>query len=169
MMSSSRLPKLYLDVDGVINPYLAPGDRPDTWPDFREGYAGRRAAVWSPTMLASIGRLPVEFVWSTTWGSSAEEAFGTHLGADRIRRVLDLHDVGLGSAGPKPTAIAKDLAAGPAPFIWIDDDAITVAATSQLARLGHPMLTIAPDRSIGLEPIHLDQMEAFLADRVGGR
>ena len=164
MRSCARSVKLYLDVDGVVNPYVAPGELPETWPDFREGFAGHRVAVWSPTMLAAIGRLPVEVVWTTTWGSSVEEALGSHLGVDTIRRALDLHAVGLGSAGAKPMAIVQDLMARPSPFIWIDDDAITPAATDQLTRLGHPMLTISPDPRTGLEPGHLERIAAFIAD-----
>ena len=154
--------RLYLDVDGVLSPYVAPGEVPASWPDFREGFLGRRLVVWSPSMLAAIGQLPVEVVWVTTWGGEAERSFGPVLGSQRPRRVLDLSAAGLGPAGPKPAAIAEDLGSCLAAFVWVDDEAITPPAVDQLAAFGRPMLTISPDRRTGLEPYHLEDIAAFL-------
>lgn len=154
--------RLYLDVDGVLNPYLTSMEVPTVWPDFREGFLGRRLALWSPSLLTAIGKLEVELVWVTTWGSVAEEAFGSEIGSRWPRRSLDLASSGLGTAGPKASAIADDLRVDPGPFAWIDDDAITPAAVDQLAAFGQPMLTISPDRRTGLEPRHVRQIADFL-------
>lgn len=159
---SAVMARLYLDVDGVLNPYVAPGEVPATWPDFREDFLGRRLVVWSPAMLTAIGQLPVELVWVTTWESAAEQDFGPELGSRRSRRVLSLAATGLGIFGPKPAVIAEDLQANPAPFVWVDDEVITPAAIDQLAAFGQPMLTISPNRRIGIEPNHIRQVEAFL-------
>ncbi len=154
--------RLYLDVDGVLNPYLSPMELPAVWPDFREGFLGRRLAVWSPSLLTAIGQLEVELVWVTTWGSVAEEAFGPEIGSRWPRRSLDLASSSLGTAGPKASAIADDLRGDPAPFVWVDDDAITPGAVDQLAAFGQPMLTISPDRRTGLEPRHVRQIADHL-------
>ena len=152
---------LYLDVDGVLCPYVAPDETPTSWSDLGEGFVGRRIAVHSPSMLAALGRLGLEIVWCTTWGGQAEHAFGPAL-RGCLQRTLDLAATPLAPGGVKGAAVFTDLRFAPAPFVWVDDDAITVEAVERLETLELPMLLIEPDRTVGLEPGHVEQIEAFM-------
>ena len=167
---STRCPpvvRCYLDVDGVLAPYGAPGCVPTSWPDFVDGYLGPKLAVYSPAMLSALAELELEVVWCTTWGPYAEWAFGTLLGS-RSRRTLDLNSTPLAAGGVKGAAVSADLREDPAPFVWIDDDAITALAVERLESAGLPMLLIKPARKIGLEPRHIEQIAAFVRAQHGG-
>ena len=160
--------RCYLDVDGVLAPYVDAGVVPSTWPDFIDGYVGSRLAVHSPAMLLALSRLELEVVWCTTWGLQAERAFGAMLGFG-ARRTLDLHSTPLASGGVKGAAVLADLQADPAPFVWIDDEAITTLAVERLESLQVPMLLIEPSRTIGLEPADVKRIDAFVrAHQHGG-
>lgn len=153
--------RLYLDVDGVLNPYVVPGEVPSSWPDFAEGYLGSRLVVHSPTMLTAVGRLGAEVVWCTTWGLQAERAFAGLLGPGS-RRTLDLPGTPLAPGGVKGAAVLADLRADPAPFVWVDDDAITVDAAERLEKLELPMFLIEPQRNVGIEPSHVRSIGSFV-------
>lgn len=161
---SARCPpvvRCYLDVDGVLAPYGAPGCVPSSWPDFVDGYLGPKLAVYSPAMLSALSELELEVVWCTTWGPHAERAFGPLLGSGP-RRTLDLNSTPLAAGGVKGAAVFADLREDPAPFVWIDDDAITTVAVERLESVDLPMLLLEPTRTVGLTPGHLEQIAAFV-------
>lgn len=151
---------LYLDIDGVLSPLpdleysTASRFRPIPWPDRRGLTFGLRpteretevAVPWSPTMVAALEELRVEFnlrlVWATSWLS--------HFPHDGIRILTNEFNALQGGVEPewpspqdaddqrrqgggdenRPRATALKLrvvlsdqeSVGGGPFIWLDDD-----------------------------------------------
>ncbi len=159
-------PVWLLDVDGVIN-VARPGW--DAAP--RSGNAYADATVyrmrWAPALIERIRTLQlsgtVEIRWCSTWCSQA----------DQIERLFALPQLGrswchglsaVAASDAKLTEARAVLARG-ARLIWTDDADVPKSGpvNDELNRTGQTLL-IAPSPRRGLQPDHMDAIEAFVTD-----
>jgi hypothetical protein len=176
---------LLLDVDGPLNPYAAKATRrPAGYETFRRtargawlsGDAVRRykgMRVWlrpdhGPWLLALAERTGLELVWATTWEHEANDLIGPSIGLPPLPVVEFPHrDRERGwtpESGWKWRAVL-DHAAG-RPLAWLDDehddpDHGAARAEFELGRQGVPTLLCHVDPRRGIEPEHLDRVEAW--------
>jgi len=165
---SSEPPVWLLDVDGVIN-----ASRPD-W-----GTAPRREHVWSPSDHQSylmrwapglIDRIralhasgTVEVRWCSTWCPDAE-ALERLWRLPPLERALTEVPVPKGAYGwPLKVEAARAVLAGGRRLVWTDDEAVPTSGVlhDELTADGRALL-IAPNPTRGLQPDHVDDIEAFL-------
>lgn len=160
--------RVFLDVDGVLNPETTrpPGPLTDWCTSTVDGVT----IVWSPMVAHSVGQLAgrAEVLWLTTWADRAQIHLEPLMGLPRLelagRDDLDTpwrwwkHDV--------VTALWEN---DRRPFVWIDDDLplfddaldwVTSLAPGQA-------LAIAPDPAAGLTLEHLDLIRRFVASHDG--
>lgn len=149
---------LFLDIDGVLNPWAAPACPP--------GYAEhrwRRRKAWlsaahGPALLNLTG---VELVWASSWDADANALAGKALGLPPLPVVT--------FAGPhadtgpdwKFTAVRR-FAYG-RPLAWFDDDFELRAGARDrfLARRDQPTLLVPVDPAVGLTAAHLDAVTCW--------
>lgn len=132
-------PLLLVDVDGVLNPYMAKPHRrpagyvthrlkPDSWIRQHPGKPEHRIKalrVWlNPEHGPALQALPFELVWATTWEHDANEWIGWRAGLDRelnlpVIEFGDQHVIRPDDTYVKTWTVVE-YAAG-RPFAWIDD------------------------------------------------
>jgi hypothetical protein len=128
-----KLPLLYLDVDGPLNPWDAPPHRrPDGYQTFRYPQTGQDAygrprkplRVWlNPSHGERLLALPFSLVWGTAW-HDANEWIGPKIGLPELPAVeLRLPERWVSSHHWKLTHLIE-YAAG-RPFAWVDDAILT--------------------------------------------
>ena len=125
-------PRLYIDVDGPLNPYAAkPSRRPPGYETHRLRPTGwekyKPLRVWlNPSHGPLLLSLPFELVWATTWVEDANRLIGPRIGLPQLEVVqwspgkpyrddgtyFKTHDVVAHAAGR--------------PFAWIDDETRSV-------------------------------------------
>ncbi|MFC4059078.1 HAD domain-containing protein [Planomonospora corallina] len=127
MPGSADRPLLFLDVDGPLVPFGAPGPHPGERP------GGRRASQPLPPgsnpLLARIdprhgprlSALPCDLVWATTWMADANEVIGPLLGLPELPVVHWPDSEEEGGALHWKTRGLIEWAAG-RPFVWVDDE-----------------------------------------------
>ena len=173
-MAPTPRPRLFLDIDGVVN---AP--RPG-WPETTTftvsdhrgaGYVINYSITVAPAMVAEIDRLradhDLELVILSTWlENPAMVADLTRaLGALRGGRLLTAPRPKLSGWRPptwKRDAVLGDLDRKPGPFIWADDEEVAAHGPIVKAALQLPSLMIAPDPARGLTRAHLAAVRTFL-------
>jgi hypothetical protein len=154
-----------LDVDGVIN-VARPG-----W-----GAAPRAGTVnsgglpyrlrWAPALVARIRALQaagdVDIRWCSTWCDDADH-LERLFGLPRLGRAWSEAINGSYARIAKLAAARAVLDAGDR-LIWTDDDAVPASGPDrdELVSTGRALL-IAPAPNRGLQPDHLDVIEAFIA------
>ncbi|MGW3608980.1 hypothetical protein ACWD6N_03675 [Micromonospora sp. NPDC005163] len=158
-------PVWLLDVDGVVNARLPgwPGD-----PATGKAYAGSAGYVmtWAPALVDRIRELHaagvVEVRWCTTWCAYADE----------LERLWDLpvlgraftEDVNGFAAVKAKMRAARQVISEGRRLIWTDDDVVPLpndgGLHDDLTADGRALL-IRPSGRCGLEPEHLDEIEAF--------
>lgn len=174
-MSTTNPTRLYLDVDGVIN-----ADEP-AFPDVKStrvqieyggGMVARPHVTWAPQVVEELDRLRSDFglelVWLSTWNemhASMTQLAPTLDGLYDGRAIMDVESrmTDVGEGWWKAQSIALDQEASAAPFIWIDDEAVT--AHGQIvadATDGTPSLTLSTIPERGIEKRHLERMREFL-------
>lgn len=154
-----------LDVDGVLNanrPGWGAAPRRGTAfaSDVRQGFTIR----WAPALIRRIRDLHrtglVEIRWCTTWCGMTDE----------IERVLSLPvfapcwtEIAPDCSAAKLAAARQVLADGHR-LVWTDDDEVPESGSvyDELAT-GDRALLIRPAPSRGLQPDHMDAIEAFVA------
>lgn len=160
-------PRLYLDVDGVLNVLGTPPPDPghDGWDDVElheqvPSHAGAFDLRLSRSMVAEVAALDADVAWLTTWRADAVAEVAPLVDAPRDWPWLDWqHD--------KVEAVVADLTAtGPRPFVWIDDVAATRADVDAVAAaLPFPVpvhLLVRPAPRSGLRPSELRRVRTFL-------
>jgi hypothetical protein len=159
-----RGPVWLLDVDGVIN-----ASRPGWGAAPRSGMAysagvGYRLR-WAPALIARVRALHrtgrVEIRWCTTWCSDAEQ----------VERVVGLpafercwrHELNSTAAAIAKLAAAREVLDRGHPLVWTDDAVVPASGPvhDELTAGGRALL-IAPKPGRGLQPEHLDEIEAFI-------
>lgn len=176
-------PYLFLDVDGVLNPFEKDlGHDSEMFDDFDlhdvdfdvvAGYH-RSVAVWlSPAMGARIARLAADLHWVTTWEDRANSAIAPLCGLPRDPPVLTHGDNGEEFDLDWKFSVVRELVdRHPRPFVWIDDDIDFlrdkgVAPREWADSISVPNLLTAPDTRTGLLPGHLDAVDEFLRQHGG--
>ena len=172
MHSTSDVPILLLDVDGVLN--AARLDLPEGW---RRGTFNGFVLTWDPTVTARLRDLHesgrVEIQWLTTWTTNADRLLAEPMGLPRGLRTHAPDDAAptgfLGPLGGRSgwwkLAAAREVAAAEPDrrIVWIDDDLAQQAADTGEWLAAHPhVLVIAPDLFAGLTHEQLDAIEAWL-------
>jgi hypothetical protein len=83
-------PRLFLDVDGVLNPIIFDRTPHPAWTDWQTGRASRFRIVWSPSVVRFLRRIgdDVDVVWLTSWGDDADEhlapSWGCPIGRSQV-------------------------------------------------------------------------------------
>jgi hypothetical protein len=171
----SPRPRLYLDVDGVLNAEVPLFDDVQTvavTEDHGAGYRTEYQITWSPTVVRSLEAMrqdfDLELVWLTTWLESKTlidqltAAVGGLAGGRRL--VMPPRKLGgFISASWKRDALLADLKRDPATYVWADD--VEVVIHGPFVKAGFPAvesLHVAPSDEHGLTAEHLVEIRTFL-------
>lgn len=154
--------RLYLDLDGVIYP-IAPlyetanidYDDPDyDNPDVDKLHDRE---WWRKSIVNRLGGMGVEVVMASSWG---EMFLGStmHSPKDILAPTRALH---IDRQTSKAQAVAADLIADPAPFVWVDDHLTPsmIDHVRQSTREDLPGLFVKTDSDQGLTGPELDAIE----------
>lgn len=162
MSAASAPPVWLLDVDGVINV-----SRPE-WPEVSTAHAhaaGHRYRMrWAPALVDRIRTLHqsgvVEVCWCTTWCAYAHELERLFALPPLGRAFVD--EINGGVASIAKLAAARQVLADGRSLIWTDDTEVPPYGDvhDELVATGRALL-IRPRGSVGLQPVHLDCIEAF--------
>jgi HAD domain in Swiss Army Knife RNA repair proteins len=150
-------PLLFLDVDGVLNPF----------PDCPEGYAEhdlfpeddepvRLAAIHTGWLEELAGAFDV--VWASGWGEDANRVLAPILGLPELP-LVDLPPIPF-EPHEKVPGIAAFAADRPA--AWVDDN-ITSEARAWAARRSAPTLLVDVVSAVGLARPAVDELLAWAA------
>ncbi|GGX80655.1 HAD domain-containing protein [Streptomyces fructofermentans] len=174
----NRLPLLYLDVDGPLNPFAAkPTRRPEGYTTHRmkpEGWIAQHPftpphrvkplRVWLDPRHGTVLRElsdRYELVWATTWGSEANTYIGPVLGLPLLP-VVDwptgrevLPD---GTFWKTRHLVAH---AEGRPFAWVDDELGESDRAFVAAHHAGPALLHHVDARVGLRDIDFAVLDAF--------
>lgn len=158
-------PVWLLDVDGVIN-----ASRPGWGGAPRSGtaYSGVNAyrMRWAPALLDCIRALhragSVEIRWCSTWCAEIEQVERL-LALPRLTRAWSDH-LSADAAATAKLAAARDVLTRGRRLIWTDDVEVPTSGPvhDELTRGGRALL-IAPSPNRGLQPEHMDVIEAFIS------
>lgn len=159
---------LALDVDGVLCPVFAPGELPDSWPNWsqklREGIAISEEVL---TWLKSLEeRKRVRVGWLTTWGARAAEQLAPAYGLPEWP-VLNTVEEHVRSTGWwKLSTVTRLLEAGHT-VLWVDDDLDYSRSGGELDELlATGRLTyVSPEYTMGLTAEDLEHIDSLLEDR----
>lgn len=166
--------KLYLDVDGCLNPDSRKR-RHKWWPDYKkfeyvvEFYNGdiKPIKIWlSLLMGAEIQRLAyeceVEVIWSTSWMNQANFTIAEEFGWDWLPVTrFDWHDWTDQNNCGKINAISQDC--GTAAIVIVDDNLgpLDEEWIEDRRADGLPTLGVKPYSTVGLVPQNLEDIESF--------
>ncbi|WP_372412544.1 hypothetical protein [Streptomyces luteireticuli] len=160
-------PLLFLDVDGPLNPYVAPAEflrahgyvrhrmLPESWVAEHAGKPRsyiRPLTVWlNPGHGLQLMGLPFELVWATTWEEDANSWIGPRIGLPSLPVVTWSPSAAWpdGAFAKAPDLVTQ---AGGRPFAWVDDQ-IRPADREHVARRHRgPALLHHVDPAAGLGP-----------------
>ncbi|MER5887860.1 hypothetical protein ABT160_28925 [Streptomyces sp. NPDC001941] len=169
------LPRLLLDVDGVLIPFPATdGSTPATHTRHLVLPTGRAPSDPVPIWLdPSDGRLITQFLaeglvspaWCTSWRRDATTVIGPLLGLADFPYV-DLPRPRITSSHPAGYLWKRDFVdqwlRGSA-AAWIDDDFTELDHlwAAERSAAGHPTLLVQPDPYRGIQPVHLAQVRSW--------
>ncbi|MFK0006177.1 HAD domain-containing protein [Paenarthrobacter sp. NPDC090520] len=159
---------IYLDVDGVVNPF-SPFGVTDWGGEWHIADAGILEVAYAPELVAELNLIAqhpaARFVWLTTWERLAPEFLCPAIGLNgREWPVLSSEGWDAGPEWWKLTALQKDLAtAGADRFIWLDDQLGQEAEAQSWADYQQDrVLCISPDPRRGLSRRDLAAVRDFL-------
>ncbi|MEV5819393.1 hypothetical protein AB0L22_09470 [Micromonospora haikouensis] len=156
-------PVWLLDVDGVIN-----ASRPGWSAAPRKGYASDNTTSyrlrWAPALIDRIRTIhkagTVEIRWCTTWCAYADQLERLFALPPLGRAFTD--DINGEAASTAKLTAARQVLADGRRLIWTDDTEVPPGGDvhDELTGSGRALL-IRPRGSIGLQPEHMDRIEAF--------
>lgn len=164
--------RIYMDVDGVLNASVPhPGWFPVGGSQPSTGLAQGYRIQWAQPMVDALNKFVLEhdaeFVWATTWCHAAQEDIAPLLGLDvgtvkQSRVLLPINGrVSFPSIDWKVDALINEQRESPMPFVWLEDE-ISNVELRMVENAGiQDMLAINPGFSFGIQPKHLEAMEAF--------
>ncbi|GGM28024.1 hypothetical protein GCM10011608_11100 [Micromonospora sonchi] len=161
-MTTSLPPVWLLDVDGVVN-----ASRPGWSAQPRTGYAyalGQQWKMrWAPALITRIRQLhkagTVEVRWCTTWCAYADQLERLWALPPLGRAFTD--DINGRAASMAKLAAARQVIAEVRRLIWTDDTEVPLYGEVHDELVAAGALLIRPKGSTGLQPGHLDAIEAF--------
>ncbi len=162
-------PVWLLDCDGVVNAWNPGWDAPRAERRVPSATTGGTFTIrYAPALIDRIRALHesglVEIRWCSTWcGDTVNLAAA--LGLPAFPDCWDDYRNGFEGSRAKLDA-ARAVAAEGRPLIWTDDDLTPVEGNALYDELSDavPTLLIRPDDRHGLQPRHLDAIEAFIAE-----
>lgn len=170
-----RKPRLFLDIDGVINAKHPPWPSTTTFTisDHRgAGYVVNYPITVAPAVAIEIDKLRaafgLELVIVSTWLENSAMIYdlAKALGALHRPRLLAIPPRKLGgyrSSLWKREAVLEDLSQNPpSAFVWIDDDETPVHGDFVGQAVDLPSLMVGPDPEHGLTPGDLVAVQKFL-------
>ncbi|MFK0038311.1 HAD domain-containing protein [Paenarthrobacter sp. NPDC090517] len=169
MNSSEGTPvSVYLDVDGVVNPF-SPTGTTDWGGEWTIADAGILDVAYAPEAVAELNDLAAHpaarFVWLTTWERLAPEFLCPAIGLKgHDWPVLSSQGWDEGAEWWKLTALQRDLAtAGSERIIWLDDQLSQESDARSWAEYRQDrVLCISPDPRKGLSRGDLAAVRAYL-------
>lgn len=174
-MAPTPRPRLFLDIDGVINAPHPPWPSTTTFTvtdNQGAGYVVNYPIIVAPAMIAEIDQLradhDVELTILSTWleNPAIVADLASALGGLRSARLLAIPRPkisGWRSPTWKRDALIRDLRQDPPPaYIWIDDEEVNKHGEFVRQASDLPALMIGPDPEHGLTPGALAAMRRFL-------
>jgi hypothetical protein len=150
MTEKVLIPRLYLDIDGVIIVDESPFEMVQL----------NAIEKYSPEVVARLGRTGLELVWLSTWGREASY-LSESIDPLSKARILPIQPHINGSMAGKAASIIEEQSAAPAPFVWADD-MITENLSKELSQaVASPHLMVRPNKAVGLTNKHLLLIEEF--------
>lgn len=149
---------LFLDIDGVLNPFLARTNLHGDWrkAEFADGgryWVSPRLGAWLRKLLEEGTRL----VWATTWVNDPDdleryaELIGLPVGLDRIRfepsGAMRLRSESGKAEGIAEWLDAHSTDANRRTVVWADDD---IGPLDRAFALEHSITTVCPHPASGL-------------------
>jgi hypothetical protein len=145
---------LFLDIDGVLNPWAAPACPPG----YIEHRWRSRKAWLSPAHGKALLALTdhVDLVWATSWADDANTLVGKALGLPPLPTVTFAGPHA--DTGPDWKFPAVGKFAYNRPLVWFDDDFdLRPGAKDRfLHRRDQSTLLVPVDPAVGLTPAHFD-------------
>lgn len=177
MPHSETQTRLYLDVDGAINadePPFTDVKSTRVQIEYGGGMMSRMPLTWAPEVVAELDALRdefnVELVWLSTWNEMHASMTRLAPALDGLfggRAIMDIDAISAdrGRGWWKAQSIIADQDMSPAPYIWVDDEAVMAHGGMVAdATAGVPSLTLTTVYEHGIERLHLAQMRSFLAE-----
>lgn len=169
------LPTLYIDVDGVVNA----NEPHQGWGKTKQGSASAEGFKyrirWSPAMIERLSALKVRLIWATTWRRYAAQNIAPLVGWEEAAHASWLappkdhdYDEYAPSLSWKVDALVADqIANGPTPVIWIDDELADKDSMDQFDVLkkiaGLDIILVAPTARVGISPKDMVRIEEFIS------
>jgi hypothetical protein len=163
-------PRLFLDVDGVINAVCRGNNPRDCWPDYQTTVVEGFRITWSSQVAKRLARLDdhVEINWLTTWEHLAPQLLAPFMRlpnwpvAERSSMSMDSFPWW------KLDVVRSYWEKDQRPFIWLDDDIgyfydPHVQEFVQELPAGSCML-VCPETRRGLEPHHFNEIDYWLEE-----
>lgn len=172
--------KLYIDVDGVLNPFPNMGKMGDfddfdnydiPFPEDDKLWPGRIMTVrLSPKMAQELKNLGAEIVFNTTWCDHPEQLqeLASHIGLEGTRQLHYDEVAGVPWRHyqvQKCLKLVEDAKKHEEPIIWIDDEAIDFNSGNFVKReLDAPKLFIYPHPRTGLTMYDISKIQEFIRE-----
>jgi hypothetical protein len=158
---------LFLDIDGVLNPWAAPACPPG----YTEHRWRTRKAWLSPAHGPALLALTehVDLVWASSWAGDANTLAGKALGLPPLPTVTFAGPHA--DTGPDWKFAAVGRFAYNRPLVWFDDDFDLRPGAKErfLHRRDQPTSLVAVDPAVGLTQEHLDAVTRWVSIRATPR
>jgi hypothetical protein len=145
-MAVGRRPLLFVDVDGVLNPYASP-NCPAGYVehDLFPGEEAVRVCAAHGEWLARLSHL-FDLVWATSWNDEDKRLLASVLALPEFHGGVSLPS---GQFDPREKVPAVKALAGTRPLAWVDD-MLTSEAFEWAARREPATLLVPVDPAVGL-------------------